>query len=150
MDGNADLMVRRGSLPNVGAYDGGSFLHSTNRDAIIFTTNSLLPNLNGEWYLAVPNNEARDVILTIRATLTLTNPPPPPAIIRLLTPVMLPGGVVEVTWTSTPGQIYALEASLDLIQWIRLYNNVLSQGATTTVRVQAGPTMMFFRVQRTP
>lgn len=151
LDGNADLIARRGNLPNLAAYDAGSFLTETNRDFITLQTNNLLTSLNGDWYLAVPNNQDVDMSVTIRAVLVGTNNPGPgPGVPRITALRIISSTLLELEWDSVVGAIYEIQSSPDLAVWTPLVTNITA--ATTTTRystLQRIAATRFYRVVRT-
>ncbi|MDB6130935.1 MAG: type sorting protein, partial [Verrucomicrobiales bacterium] len=85
MDGNADLVVKREGLPTVGDFDFRSRNFGTNDDRVRVATNSVTTDLNGTWYLGVPNNATSNVNYTVQFV-TQTNDIP-----------LLPAGGVDYT-----------------------------------------------------
>jgi subtilisin-like proprotein convertase family protein len=80
LTGSADLVLRRDQLPSTNNYDFLSAAPSTNAESIGLRTNPgpaslILTNLNGDWYLAVLNQETVPVNFTLLATAML--PPVP-------------------------------------------------------------------------
>ena len=70
LSGNADLVLQRDVPPAMAPYFAGSFEPGTTPEQIVVRTNSDLPDLLGNWYLGVYNNElANNVAYTIRAML---------------------------------------------------------------------------------
>ena len=54
----------------------------------------------------------------------------------------------SITWTSSPGTIYAIESSADLRQWQEIDDGILSQGQSTTYdfQVAGGLKKVFYRI----
>ena len=54
----------------------------------------------------------------------------------------------SITWTSSPGEFYAIESSADLRQWEEIDDGILSQGQSTTYDFQltGGLKKVFYRI----
>lgn len=76
---------------------------------------------------------------------------PPPVGDLAVTGVVLDGGNVALTFSSTPGTRYLVEASDDLNTWTTVVNTFTASGSSTQVSAPAGgPGKRFFRVRLVP
>ncbi|MGI8965579.1 MAG: pre-peptidase C-terminal domain-containing protein, partial [Limisphaerales bacterium] len=153
LTGNADLLLRRGALPTATTFDFVSQNPGSNGEQIVLTTNGFLPDLNGEWFLGVPNNGAFTVNFTIRAIVStngvLVSGQPPNFI---GSPVVTLDNKLRFTWNSVLGQRYEVQASADLITWTVL-DTVTAAGPITTYTtvdpIGSFP-YRFFRLRQVP
>ncbi len=72
LTGNGDLTVQTNALPLAPPFFQTSQNTGRNPESIMVFTNGALTNLNGNWYLGVPNNEVTNINFTIVAE-TITN-----------------------------------------------------------------------------
>ena len=76
-----------------------------------------------------------------------------PEVLGIQSPGMAAAGKVSVTWRSSPGKTYRVEATENLRDWSVLTSVFPSGGITTTLKHDAGPTTegkQFFRVSENP
>jgi len=69
LSGNGDLIVQTNALPLAPPFFLSSQQPGINSELIQVHTNSAMTNLNAQWYLGVPNNEATNISFTILAVL---------------------------------------------------------------------------------
>jgi len=153
LTGDGDLLARRGSLPTPSVFDYRSQSGGTSFERIIIRTNFSLPDINGEWYLAVPNNEAFPIDFTIYGRAS-TN-----GMLISVFPVVFTGppvvtgtGSFQFQWSTVKGETYRVEGSSDLVTWSPLTTVVASGSSetyTTPFPISASP-FMFFRVVQVP
>lgn len=153
LSGNGDLIVRRGTLPDIAGFDFRSGNSGVDGEQIVLRANDLGTDLNGEWLLGVPNNDPFDIGYTIRATLSSNgllisgNPP------RLNgAPAITGNGNLQFHWNSVSGERYQIQASTDFVTWTVL-DTVNAPGSVTSYvtagRVSDMP-YRFFRVNQVP
>jgi len=110
LSGDADLVLQREVPPGMAPYFDGSFAVGTAPEQIVVRTSGDVPDLRGNWYLGVYNNETVNVAYTIRAVLPNTNgllvsglP-----ITWTLTPLNPPQGLL-ISWNSVKGEQYRVQ-----------------------------------------
>ena len=64
---NVDLLVRRDLLPSILQFDYVSLQSDRKPELVILRTNALLTDLNGDWYLGVPNHGFNTANFQVRA-----------------------------------------------------------------------------------
>lgn len=152
LSGNADLVLQRFVLPLQSPYFAGSFRLGTTPEEIVVRTNANLPNLTGDWYLGVPNNETNAVFGTIRATVTdpatgllLSGQP--------LTPTVVPGSPADgpvLYWNAVEGEHYEISFSTNLSKpFVVLTSPVVATSPTMATPVPSAP-FSFFKVRQIP
>jgi hypothetical protein len=108
LSGDADLVLQKDGIPGQWPYFDGSFMEGTNAEQIVVRPSFDFPDLRGNWYLGVYNNEATNVAYRIRATITDTNG----MLISgmplsfTLSPLLL-GGLLQ--WNSVVGETYEIQ-----------------------------------------
>jgi hypothetical protein len=112
----ADLDV----FPTPEEFYSGSFNGGTGAQLVQIGTNSSLTNLDGVWYLAVPNTSSSNVSYSIEATNIISGP-------VTNAPLFVGASVSSVTgftmyWASIPGKTYEIEVSANLITWTFVTN----------------------------
>jgi subtilisin-like proprotein convertase family protein len=135
LSGNADLVLQRDVPPAMAPYFAGSFQPGTNPEQIVLRAGGALPDLLGNWYLGVYNNElTNDVAYTIRAIL------PAGGILASALPLVVTNqvygsGYLLLSWNSIVGEWYT-------VSWtdnISTTNVLASLLATTPVTTWAVP-----------
>ncbi|MBA4148565.1 MAG: S8 family serine peptidase [Verrucomicrobia bacterium] len=152
LSGDGDLLVRFGDLPTLDNYDWISSNAGISPEQIVINTNGSLPELNGTWYLAVPNNEAFDLDFTIHAVVSspngvlLSGQP-----LQIISGPVIEDGSVKFQWNSVPGQTYEIQVSTDLITWVT--EEVITAVGSVSDYVSPpieGASMQFYRVIQVP
>ncbi|HVR36392.1 MAG TPA: hypothetical protein VMS21_11140, partial [Methylomirabilota bacterium] len=152
MDGNVDLYLQRTVPPTLAQFEFNSTQGGTDPEQIVVRTNAALPDLNGEWYLAVPNLEATDVNFTIRAVVAnatgiLISGQPLDIRVRPATP---PVTGFELTWSTVDGERYRIDVSDDLATWTTLgFVDAMGTTATFSDPTPAQP-LRFYRIVQVP
>jgi hypothetical protein len=157
MNGNVDLALDLTNFPFAPPYFAVSANAGTNGQQIVVRTNQsgLGTNLNGLWYLAVPNNTGSNVTFTVHEVESITN-----AILVSGVPITL--GVVvppsgsptgpTLTWPSVNGENYEIDTSTDFITWTFLAK-IQATGPTATYMDPnpiTGVPFLFFRIKQIP
>ncbi|HEX3624086.1 MAG TPA: LamG-like jellyroll fold domain-containing protein [Verrucomicrobiae bacterium] len=102
MNGNADLVLRKGSLPTLTSSDYGSFNNGRANENIYVLTNSMpVPLSTGTWYMGVFNRDAHAVDYTVLAQELDLSPTGTPTT-NGLTLIQLINGV-PFNYTAGPG-----------------------------------------------
>jgi hypothetical protein len=154
LTGNGDLVLQRSNLPYASPYFASSSTSGTNYEQIVLRTNILGTDINGTWYLAVPNNDPSLITYTIRAVLS-TNGMLISAF-PINTTATVPGGTnVQLTWSPTVvGETYQVQTNTDLTttNW-GVLTNIVATGTSITFTdptpVSSIP-MQFYRVVQIP
>jgi hypothetical protein len=154
LSGDADLVLQPDLPPTMAPYFDGSFFPGTTPEQIVLRTNSALPDLRGDWYLGVYNNELFNVAYTIRAVLPndqglLVSAQP----LRIaLTPLNPPHGLL-LSWNSVEGERYFVQYTASIaapIAWTQL-GFVTATTPLTTFEVLPVPNApAFFRIVQVP
>jgi len=110
LSGDADLVLQQDGPPTMAPYFDGSFFPGTTPEQIVLRTSSELPDLRGQWYLGVYNNELSNVAYTIRAVLPnsdglLVSGQP---LNLVSTPLNPPQGLL-LSWNSVEGERYFVQ-----------------------------------------
>jgi hypothetical protein len=110
LSGDADLVLQRDVPPTMAPYFAGSFESGTNWEQIVVRASSDVPDLTGNWYVGVYNNEATNVSYTLRAIVSsngllqsIQEPPAP-----TVTPLAAGQGFL-VSWYSVEGEYYEVQ-----------------------------------------
>jgi hypothetical protein len=149
LSGDADLVLQQDGPPTMPPYFDASSFTGTNSEQIVLRTrpgqpsSSYVPDLRGEWYLGVYNNQQSNVTYTIRATLPdsdglLASGQPLLVSHTLLAP---PHGLL-LSWNSVVGERYIIQY-IPSIATPNLATNIGSVTATTpltTFEVLPAPT----------
>jgi len=155
LSGDADLVLQHSAPPTMAPYFSTSFFDGITPEQIVVRTDPALPadasvpDLRGDWYLGVYNNQQTNVTYTIRAVLPDQN--------RLLvsgqpftqshTVLTLPRGYL-LAWNSVVGERYIIQYVAS-IATPNIVTNVASVTATTplsTFEVVPAPTTGFFQI----
>jgi subtilisin-like proprotein convertase family protein len=148
--GNVDLIARDGAFPTPQQMTLGSFNSGTIPQVVTIVTNSVLPSLNGTWYLGVPNNAAGNVHYTISATTGVPGTNSYPAVVFSGLSAPSPTNGFTMNWQSVPGAGYEVDLTTNLSAWITATNFT----ATNTITTFTDPTPIrsqsarFYRVFR--
>ncbi len=154
LTGNVDMLIRRGNLPSLTLFDYSSANTGTTGEQVVLATNALLPTLNGDWFIAVPNNEAFNVNFTIHAVVTTNGVLPSTSPIRIFS-LSSAGGMLSFQWNSVNGETYEVQSSPDLINpitWTVVGAPVTATGPVsnfTSAPIANAPTL-FYRVVQVP
>jgi subtilisin-like proprotein convertase family protein len=119
--GNVELLAGFNVFPTPQDFYIGSFNPGTNAQLVQIGTNSIVTNLNGIWYLVVPNTSATNVAYSIEAV--DINPGPvtnAPAIGSAS--VSAATGRFTLSWAASVGQTYQIQISTNLPHWTVLTN----------------------------
>jgi hypothetical protein len=117
LSGDADLVLQRDVPPTMAPYLAGSFTPGLAPEQIVLRAGQEIPDLMGNWYLGVFNNESVNVSYTLRAVVKtngLLNSAQP--FITSLVPMAPPHGLL-LQWNSVIGEGYEVEHSTDLVTW---------------------------------
>jgi hypothetical protein len=135
-------------------YFSGSFETGRTPEQIVLRTSADTPDLRGNWYLGIFNNESTNVAYTLRAVvqqnqMLLSAQPLQAQLSRMRTP---PGGLV-FQWNSVVGEAYVVQFSPSLSQPV--WQDVgLPLRATTPLTTQLVPIppggFGFYRVVQVP
>ena len=110
LSGDADLVLQRDVPPGSAPYFDGSFRLNTTPEQIVVRRGFDLPDLRGQWYLGVYNNENTNVAYTIRAAVS-TNGfliSGQPIVIAISLPGPDARGIL-LKWNAVEGERYEIE-----------------------------------------
>jgi subtilisin-like proprotein convertase family protein len=148
LSGNVDLLVRRGALPSLTSFDLRSDNSGLTGEQVVISS-SQFGNLNGEWFVAVPNNETFAVDYTIRASLS-TNGLLLSAHPLQVLPSREPPASVKLTWNSVATENYQVLVSTNFVNW----DVVDTVTATSEITIYTDPSTngvpQFYRVKQVP
>jgi subtilisin-like proprotein convertase family protein len=110
LSGDADLVLQRDVVPGMAPYFAGSFEVGSAPEQIVLRTSADLPDLRGNWYLGIINNESTNVTYTLRAVvesnlMLLSAQSLQAQLSRMRTP---PGGLL-LQWNSVVGEAYEVQ-----------------------------------------
>ncbi len=130
LGGDADLVLQKDVPPGMAPYFDGSFQAGVKPEQIVVRASFDNPDLRGNWFLGVYNNENFNVTYTIRAVtptngLLLSALP----LNMTLTPLAPPHGTL-VQWNGVVGEIYQIRFSTTLFPPV--WNLLGTVVATTT------------------
>jgi hypothetical protein len=135
MDGNVDLALDFNKYPFSTPYSAESANPGTNGQQIVIRTNAGMTNINGLWYLSVPNNTTSNVSFTIHAVETGTNGLLVSAVPINPTVTVHIGGPSgpTLTWATVAGECYDVDytTSLSPPTWIPLPGMPVTATSTT-------------------
>jgi hypothetical protein len=157
LNGNGDLLVRRGAHPTATEFDFSSTLAETNREQVVVTTNATVVDLSGEWFATLVNRETTNITYSISGTVPVAVAGGAMLVstegIKVDAPIFTPSDVTpEFSWTAVAGEKYQVEVSTDLVNWTPLTNIVVS-GATATFTDPTPYTdtsVRFYRIRQLP
>jgi subtilisin-like proprotein convertase family protein len=151
LSGDADLVLQRDVPPTIAPYLAGSFTPGLAPEQIVLRAGQELPDLMGNWYLGVFNNESVNVAYTLRAVVKtngLLNSAQPT--IATLRPMAPPHGLL-LQWNSVIGEGYEVEHSTDLINWAPVSGFIRATTPLTTFEiVPLLPGAHFYRIIHVP
>ena len=122
MNGNVDLALDLGTFPYAPPYFMESANAGTNGQQLVIRTNQLGTNINGNWFLAVPNSTGSNVSFTIHAV-EATNGlliSAVPLRVMATVPGLGAGTGPTLTWASVTGEQYEIDYSPDFVNWTML------------------------------
>ncbi len=112
LSGNADLVLQREVPPTMAPYFDGSFADGMNPEQIVLRRSFDVPDLRGNWYLGIYNNESTNVAYTLRAVVSsggmLLSAQ---ALVYSFTPLAPPLAGLLMQWNSIIGEYYAIESA---------------------------------------
>ena len=119
MNGDADLLLKRGDLPSPDLYDFSYLLTAADAEPICLRTNIFIPDLNAtNWYMAVVLRPPTSAVSgEIRASVLINNMCTPCDGVTLFPPAPLPEGGIALQWSAVPGENYEVDWSVDLKTW---------------------------------
>ncbi|HEV2210049.1 MAG TPA: LamG-like jellyroll fold domain-containing protein [Verrucomicrobiae bacterium] len=148
VSGDADLVLQRDVPPAMPPYLAGSFSPGLQPEQIVVRPGQEIPDLFGNWYLGVINNESVPVAYTLRATtptngLLLSAQP----LQETLTALRPPQGLL-FQWNSVLGELYIVQHSTDLRNWQDLSGFIRATTPLSTYQILPVPTTgsHFYRV----
>ena len=152
MNGNVDLALDEGIYPYAPPYFMESANAGTNGQQLVIRTNQLGTNINGNWFLAVPNETGSNVSFTIHAV-EATNGlliSAVPLNVTATLPGLGAGTGPTLTWTSVTGEQYEIDYSPDLVHWTPL--GVVIAGGQQTSFTDPTPItgIRFYRIVQLP
>ena len=151
LSGDADLVLERDLPPGMAPYFEGSFRLGTTPEQIVLRRSFELPDLRGDWYLGVYNNEITNVAYTIRASLPnaanmLISAQPIQTVISSLP---APHGKL-ITWNGVVGERYTVQFATSLFPPPIVWTTVAIIVASTPCPAVEVPTLNagfgFYRV----
>jgi subtilisin-like proprotein convertase family protein len=153
MSGDVDLVLQRDRPSAMAPYFDGSFQLGLEPEQIVLRTSFELPDLRGDWYLGVYNNELTNVTYSIRAHLQqngiLTSVFP---LTLIITPTVPPGAIV-LQWNAVEGEIYVIERT-DRIRpsnWKPVTEPIVATTPTPAIEIPIqGTAGGFYRVVQRP
>lgn len=153
MSGDVDLVLQRDRPSAMAPYFGGSFQLGLEPEQIVLRTSFELPDLRGDWYLGVYNNELTNVTYSIRAHLQrngmLTSVFP---ITLRVTPTVPPGAIV-LQWNAVEGEIYVIERTERIrpANWKPVTEPIVATTPTPAIEIPIqGTSGGFYRVVQLP
>ncbi len=152
LSGDADLVLQQAGPPTMPPYFAGSYFPGTTPEQIVLRTNADLPDLRGDWYLGVYNNELSNVAYTVRAALPDTNGLLLSAqtFRQTLTPLNSIGGLL-LSWNSVVGESYFVQYTDNLANQYTNIGFVVATTPLTTFEVlPVPPGNPFFQVVQVP
>src|SRR5256884_3626626 len=138
----ADLLIQRGAPPTPANYFDGGSGDSTYPVSITVATHDSLPEINGDWYLAVNNNGPGDLSFTIRASL------PGSGGVIINPQLIITNGTICLSWSSVVGGNYYVESKTNLTDptWTVISPTITASDITTTFCVPITGNQQVFRV----
>jgi len=111
LSGDADLLVGSNCLPSPQEFFAGSFEPGTNTEVIDFPVRG-----THVWYLAAPNETSGNITYIVTAEDLSTPVTSYPSVSGA--GVSANGGFT-LTWNSTPGDVYEIDVSTNLVDWMQ-------------------------------
>jgi subtilisin-like proprotein convertase family protein len=154
LNGNVALALELNSYPYAPPYFLESANAGTNGQQLVIRSNQLAMNLNGNWYLAVPNETGSNVSFTIHAveaTNGLLISAVPISVVAVV-PGLGSGTGPTLTWPSVSGEQYEIDYSADLVHWTMLGAVTAGgpQAAFTDPTPITGVPVRFYRIIQIP
>jgi subtilisin-like proprotein convertase family protein len=135
VSGDVDLVLQRDVPPTMPPYLAGSFETGLAPEQIVLRAGQEIPDLMGNWYLGVFNNESVNVAYTLRAVVRtnglLISAQPT---ISTLVQMAPPHGLL-LQWNSVIGEGYEVETSTDLINWTPASGFIRATTVLTTFEI---------------
>ncbi len=157
LTGNGDLVARRGGLPTVTQFDAASANNGKLAEQIVIKTNATLPDISGDWYLAVVNREGTNIDYAIAGSipkvvvggslLVSSNP------LKVSgAPVITEQATPQLNWGAVVGEKYQVEVSTDLKSWTVLTTIVVDgpNAAFTDPTSYLSSVQRFYRIRQVP
>jgi subtilisin-like proprotein convertase family protein len=146
LSGDADLVLQRDTIPGSAPYFAGSFRTGTDPEQIVLRPNADLPDLMGNWFVGILNNEATNVSYTLRAVvrnggLLLSGQP---IVSRFATMPSPHGALLE--WNSVIGEQYFVQYTPSLFP--TTWTNLAIVAATTPLTTYEALLPGFYRVSQ--
>jgi subtilisin-like proprotein convertase family protein len=149
LSGDADLLLQRDLPPTMAPYFAGSFQPGASPEQIVVRTSAALPDLRGNWYLGVYNNElTNNVAYRIRATLPVGGVLPS-ALPTVITSHVFLSNYLLLSWNSILGEWYAVDYTDNTLFWTLTVTNVFATTPVTTWVVPM-PTNGYYTVINVP
>ncbi len=160
VDEDVDLLLRRDLLPSIVSFYRISARGTLNPEQIVLRTNALLPDLNGDWYIGVPNNGYSPANFTVRAVVPtaggiLPGGEPP----RIFNLAVIPVNLLQFWFTTLDGENYEVQYTADLtapIAWTvgatlnAAGPEMLYSDPTAIAPSPPAPPMRYYRIQQVP
>lgn len=152
LTGDADLLMGWDALPSPTAYFIREPVASSQPVAVELLTNTI-PDLRGNWILAVINKQAGDLTFTVQASFLVGTHPAPSSEITLRNPALRQEGSLQFEWDAEPGTSYRVESTTNLapvVQWTLITNVVpaVTPAVFADPTPVAGDAMGFYRVSK--
>jgi subtilisin-like proprotein convertase family protein len=144
--GNVELLADLDNFPTPEEFYSGSFNPGTNNQLVQIGTNSTTTNLNGTWYLSVPNTSDTNVSYSIEATNFLSGPVTNAPLVVSGSVTSHPGSFALSVSSVTPGKTYEVEMSTNLITWTFVTNITATSNSITYIAPMTGQSAVFYRV----
>ncbi len=115
LSGDADLVLQRDVPPTMAPYLAGSFETGTNAEQIVIRRSPDMPDLRGNWYLGVYNNEPTNLTYIIRAVtnsggMLQSGQPGQQPVQWTITPLPAPSTAWLLQWYSIKGEFYVIQS----------------------------------------
>ncbi|MFO1501831.1 MAG: S8 family serine peptidase [Verrucomicrobiota bacterium] len=161
LSGNADLLIGFNFLPYpTNALPTNYFLSNSaspsaplvgDTAVLVMTNTTDLPDLRGNWLLAVINTNLTNLDFTIRGTFITgleTNQPPPGTNVVIDPDITITDTNICFSWPTTPGLQYQLEGKRSLTEtnWSLIYGPVTATNTVLNYCITRPSEFAFFRV----
>lgn len=111
--GNLDLVLRQGDVPDIGTFDSASTNSGNAAESIVIDESSIPRIERGRWFAGVINREIVPVSYRIRAIQFIPPEPPVGPVMQVIDPdVLLIGNEICLSWMSEPGVEYFVEGKV--------------------------------------